>query len=456
MPSDESREKGKFQIPGNAVRIIRQLENAGYEAYVVGGCVRDSLLGRTPNDWDITTSATPQQVKSVFHHTVDTGIQHGTVTVLLNRESYEVTTYRIDGVYEDSRHPKQVTFTGSLREDLCRRDFTINAMAYHPERGLVDLFGGAEDLKNGVIRCVGDPVERFTEDALRILRALRFSAQLGFTIEENTRQAVAELATSLSRVSAERICTELVKLVVSPHPDTLREAYRCGVTAVILPEFDRCMETPQNTPHHCFTVGEHILHTLTEVRCDRILRLTMLLHDIAKPVVRKTDPDGRDHFKTHGHVGEKMAEEILRRLKLDNETIRTVCRLIHYHDLRPEPTMPSVRRAINRVGEELFPLYLEVQYADVMAQSTWRREEKLARLEQVKKCYAEILEKDQCLSLKKLAVSGRDLIQAGYTPGQEMGALLNRLLDHVLEYPEDNEKEILLRLADEETRNSKG
>ena len=308
----------KLTIPSNAEKILHILEENGYEAYVVGGCVRDSILGRNPNDWDITTSASPQQVKELFQRTVDTGLQHGTVTVLMDKEGYEVTTYRVDGDYEDGRHPKQVMFTSSLEEDLKRRDFTINAMAYHPERGLVDLFHGMEDMEHKIVRCVGDPMERFHEDALRILRAVRFSAQLGFTIEEKTKAGIQALAPNLKCVSAERIQTELVKLLVSPHPDYLRVAYETGITREFLPEFDACMETEQNTPHHCYTVGEHILHSLLLVRPDKVLRLTMLLHDIAKPVMRKTDENGRDHFKMHAPEGEKMAKSILRRLKFDN------------------------------------------------------------------------------------------------------------------------------------------
>ena len=304
----------KLTIPSNAEKILHILEENGYEAYVVGGCVRDSILGRNPNDWDITTSASPQQVKELFQRTVDTGLQHGTVTVLMDKEGYEVTTYRVDGDYEDGRHPKQVMFTSSLEEDLKRRDFTINAMAYHPERGLVDLFHGMEDMEHKIVRCVGDPMERFHEDALRILRAVRFSAQLGFTIEEKTKAGIQALAPNLKCVSAERIQTELVKLLVSPHPDYLRVAYETGITREFLPEFDACMETEQNTPHHCYTVGEHILHGLLLVRPDKVLRLTMLLHDIAKPVMRKTDENGRDHFKMHAPEGEKMAKSIHRRL----------------------------------------------------------------------------------------------------------------------------------------------
>ena len=291
-----------LEIPKKAEIILQILEKAGFEAYVVGGCVRDSILGRTPNDWDITTSATPQQVKELFHRTVDTGLQHGTVTVVIDKEGFEVTTYRVDGEYEDGRHPKEVTFTASLEEDLKRRDFTINAMAYNPTEGLVDLFGGMQDIENKIIRCVGDPLERFTEDALRIMRAVRFSAQLGFEIEEETKKALTVMAPNLVHVSAERIQVELVKLLMSPHPDYLRTAYEAGITRQFLPEFDLCMETPQNTPHHCYTVGEHILHSLLYVRADKILRLTMLLHDIGKPSVRKTDENGRDHFKTHGDV----------------------------------------------------------------------------------------------------------------------------------------------------------
>lgn len=436
----------KLTIPVNAEKILRVLENQGFEAFIVGGCVRDSILGRRPDDWDITTSARPEQVKALFRRTVDTGLKHGTVTVLMDKESYEVTTYRIDGEYEDGRHPKEVAFTASLEEDLKRRDFTINAMAYHPDRGLVDLFHGMDDIRAEIIRCVGNPLERFGEDALRILRAVRFSAQLGFSIEEETKKGIEELVPNLKLVSAERIQTELVKLLVSPHPDYFLTAYETGITRQFLPEFDACMETGQNTPHHCLSVGLHTLQSLLNIRPDKVLRLTMLLHDIGKPAVKKTDENGRDHFKMHGPAGEKMASAILRRLKFDNDTISKVCRLIRWHDDRPAPDMCSVRRAVNRIGEDIFPLYLEVQRADMLAQSTYKREEKAARLEGVNECYRKILEEGQCVSLKSMAVKGRDLIAAGYAPGPELGEILDRLLEHVLEHPEDNEKDRLLAL----------
>ena len=441
----------KIQLPEKVNRIITTLQKHGFEAYAVGGCVRDSFLGRVPGDWDITTSAAPEETKSLFARTFDTGIEHGTITVLLNGEGFEVTTYRIDGKYEDNRHPSKVQFTRSLSEDLLRRDFTINAMAYNEQDGLVDLFHGMEDLKKGVIRCVGNAEARFSEDALRILRAIRFSAQLGFEIEKETRQAIRKLAPNLSYISAERIQTELVKLLVSDHPDYLRTAWETGLTREFLPEFDACMETAQNTPHHCCSVGEHILKSLTEIENDRLLRITMLLHDIAKPVVKKTDENGRDHFKTHGPAGEKLAGKILRRLKFDNVTIRNTCRLIRYHDLRPTPDAEDVRRAVNLIGEELFPLYLKVQKADLLSQSTYRREEKLARLSGVTEAYQGILERGECTSLKTLAVSGRDLIKAGHPAGPALGALLERLLDCVLKDPTLNTKEKLLETAEKDS-----
>jgi tRNA nucleotidyltransferase (CCA-adding enzyme) len=284
----------EFQIPEKVQYIIDTLVDHGFEAYAVGGCVRDMILGKNPEDWDITTSAKPFEVKKVFKRTVDTGIEHGTVTVLLDKDHYEVTTYRLDGIYEDNRRPKEVSFTSSLEEDLKRRDFTINAMAYNPQLGIVDLFGGVKDLKNRLIRCVGNPMERFDEDALRILRAVRFSAQLDFQIEEATKLAIKEKAGLLKNISAERIRMELTKLLVSDNPDRLRLLYELGISKVILPEFDRMMTTPQKNIHHAYSVGEHTIKAVSAVagsvsenrfsaRERTILRWTMLLHEIEKP-----------------------------------------------------------------------------------------------------------------------------------------------------------------------------
>ena len=434
----------KITLPDDVKQIIETLEQHGYEGYAVGGCVRDSILGRIPNDWDITTSATPQQVKKLFPRTVDTGIQHGTVTVLMGKEGYEVTTYRVDGEYEDARHPKEVTFTANLEEDLRRRDFTINAMAYNDSEGLVDVFGGRADIEQKVIRCVGNAEERFGEDALRIMRAVRFSAQLGFTVDPDTAEAAKKLAGTLSKISAERIQTETVKLLMSDRPQMWRSVYDLGITRIIMPEFDAIMETQQNTPHHMYNVGEHTLKALSLTEKDRILRLTMLLHDIGKANMRTTDANGVDHFKGHGPEGKEIAKKILRRLKFDNDTIAQVTRLIYWHDYRPAPEEKAVRRAIYKVGEDLFPLFLKVQRADNLAQSMYLREEKLERIEAVEKLYHEIMEKHQCVSLKTLAVTGRDLIATGMKPGPQMGAVLQELLEMVLDQPEMNEKEKLL------------
>lgn len=448
------REDIKIQIPEKAAQVLARLQEAGYEAYVVGGCVRDSLLRRDPQDWDITTSAKPEQVKALFRRTVDTGIRHGTVTVMMDREAFEVTTYRIDGEYEDGRHPREVIFTPNLEEDLKRRDFTINAMAYSDREGLVDLFGGLEDLKSGVIRCVGDPLDRFGEDALRILRAIRFSAQLGYEIEPETLQAIRALAPTLAKISAERIHTELVKLLVSDHPEYLRIAYETGVTKVILPEFDRCMDTPQNHPHHCFNVGEHILASLTKVPADRILRMTMLLHDMGKPDALETDGEGITHFHGHEVKGEKIARSILMRLKFDNDSIAKICKLVLYHGYGDGFAwdLKLVRRSLNRIGLEAFPDLFAVKRGDILAQSDHLREEKLAAVDLWQKLYEQVLKENQCVTLKTLAINGSDLIGLGWTPGRKIGETLNLLLEQVLEDPRRNNKEYLT----EQARNLQG
>lgn len=444
-------EEYDIRLPQKVNRIITSLQNAGFEAYAVGGCVRDSILGREPGDWDITTSAMPEETKALFEKTVDTGIEHGTVTVLLEREGFEVTTYRIDGKYEDSRHPKEVTFTRSLKEDLLRRDFTINAMAYNEKNGLVDIFGGLRDLKERKIRCVGDAKARFSEDALRILRGIRFAAQLGFSIDEETKAGMEKLAPTLKNISAERIQTELVKMLISRRPELIREAYELGITAQFLPEFDRLMETAQETPHHMYTVGEHTIHAIGNVRPDKVLRLTMLLHDMGKPAYKTVDEDGRAHFKKHALESEIIAGRILRRLKFDNDTIHKVTRLVRYHDYRMPSTAKDVRRAMNKIGEDIFSYYMEVRRGDVLAQSMYRREEKIRNLDEIERLYQEIIEKGQCVSLKELSVTGRDLIEAGMAPGKEIGVKLNELLLLVIEEPELNTKEKLLEyLAEHE------
>lgn len=442
----------KMILPKQVNEIIHTLQKQGFDAYAVGGCVRDCLLGRNPKDWDITTSAPPQWVKKLFGHTIDTGIQHGTVTVMMDHVGYEVTTYRIDGEYEDARHPKNVIFTGDLLEDLKRRDFTINAMAYNDETGLVDAFDGAEDLKKGVIRCVGNPHDRFGEDALRMLRALRFSAQLGFSIAGETKQAVLDLAGNLKKVSAERIQMELVKLLTSDHPEVMADVYRLGLSKVFLPEFDRMMETPQNNKHHSYSVGEHTVVALQNIPADKVLRLAILLHDVAKPACKTTDEAGQDHFKGHPEEGARMSREILKRIKFDNDTTDRVCRLIRWHDDRPKLSERNVRRAISRIGAENMPDLFAVKRADTLAQSMYERQKKLDYVEEFQHLFRQVMEKSQCVQKKDLAINGRDLMALGMKPGRQMGEVLDRLFEKVLDQPELNTRDQLLSMAEQYIR----
>lgn len=487
----------QIPIPEPVEWIIRKLEEAGFEAYAVGGCVRDTILGRTPGDWDITTSALPEQVKSIFRRTIDTGIEHGTVTVMIKHEGFEVTTYRVDGDYQDGRHPTSVTFTPSLVEDLKRRDFTINAMAYRPgegvtdrqtadglidsadrqtadgllihnagcqtadkpahaDRGIVDCFDGMSDLKNKIIRCVGDPEERFREDALRMMRAVRFSAQLGFTIEENTKAAIKKLAGNLRLISQERIQAELLKLITSPHPDYIRTAYETGITAIVLPEFDRMMETPQRNSFHALSVGEHTIQSLLHVDADPILRLTMLFHDMGKPDCLRIDDDGTTHFKQHALVGADIARDALRRLKFDNYTIDNVTALVRWHDAmrdcvstdsvrtdHPIANKRTIRRLVSRIGRDRFPWLMQVNLADNLAKTEFAKQVHLPALEAIQAAYEEIIAAEDCLTLKELAVCGKDLIAMGIQPGKEIGRILGECLEWVLDEPERNRKEVL-------------
>lgn len=432
-----------IKLPKDVKYIIDKLQEAGYEAYAVGGCVRDTILGRCPDDWDITTSAKPLQIKELFKSTIDTGIQHGTVTVMRSHIGYEVTTYRVDGEYEDNRHPKEVQFTTSLIEDLKRRDFTINAMAYNETEGLVDEFGGMDDLNAGIVRCVGEPVDRFSEDALRIMRAVRFSAQLGFSIDPETKEAAKKLHKNLESISAERINVELTKLLVSDHPDYILDAYDMGIMDVVLPEFSHCMVTEQNNPHHCYTVGEHIIKSMQAVDNDKVLRYTMLLHDIAKPCYKTTDANGIDHFHGHAKNGASMAHSIMRRLRFDNDTLYKVEKLVLNHDRDIETTRSAVRRAISQVGVDLFPLLLQVKQADLKAQSEYKQLEKQEKLGKVWSLYYEITNANECVTLAQLKMNGHLLIEMGIAPGPRIGLILHELLDIVLDNPKYNDKKYL-------------
>lgn len=448
----------EFQIPKKVQYIIQALTDNGFEAYAVGGCVRDMLLGKNPEDWDITTSAKPHEVKRIFKRTVDTGIVHGTVTVLLDKEHYEVTTYRLDGIYEDNRHPKEVSFTGNLEEDLKRRDFTINAMAYNPEQGVIDLFGGRKDLNDRLICCVGNASERFDEDALRILRAVRFSAQLDFAIEEETKKAIMGKAEHLRNISAERIRTELTKLLISDHPDRLRLLYEMGISKVIIPEFDKMMVTGQKNIHHAYSVGEHTIRAVSAVAGkisenrfssqERvILRWTMLLHDIEKPGTITMGKDGQNHFYGHQEKGAMTAKRILKDLKFDNDTLEAVVHLVRWHDYRFVLTPTGIRKAAAKIGKEYMELLFEINYADTSGKNPETNKDKFRQLEEAKRLYREMISREECVSLKELQINGKDLITAGFKPGKEMGRILNSLLDMVIEDPSLNDKETLLGIV---------
>lgn len=458
-----------MKIPKNVTFILKTLEQNGYEGYAVGGCVRDTVLGREPGDWDITTSARPEQVKALFRRTIDTGIRHGTVTVMLGEEGYEVTTYRMDGEYADHRHPAEVIFTPDLTEDLKRRDFTINAMAYNPETGIVDKFDGMGDMERKCIRCVGDARERFGEDALRMLRGIRFAGQLLFEIERETLSAIREKAPTLVNVSAERIRTELTKLLVSDGADRLLLAVDTGLSRYFLPELDRMLATPQKNPHHVYDVGNHSIRAVQHInelwkenrglgeKAHVALVYAALLHDVAKPDCRQTDEKGVDHFYSHNELGAKRATEILRRLKFDNDTTHMVSKIIKHHDTRHENCLidgkysnkgkKAMRRLMNRVGTDAMPLLFLLQEADLLAQGDYRREEKLAKLAAGKRCYEEISEAGEAVAIKDLAIGGREIIRLGVKPGPEIGEILQELLTRVLENPEKNTPEELIQIA---------
>ena len=392
----------EIKIPAPAEEILTKLNENGYEAYLVGGCVRDMILGREPGDWDITTSALPEQVKQVFRRTVDTGIQHGTVTVMMGDEGYEVTTYRIDGEYADGRHPDSVTFTPSLTEDLKRRDFTVNAMAYNGNTGLVDEFGGMEDLDRGIIRCVGEPMDRFSEDALRILRAIRFSAQLGFTIEGRTYGAIRAIAPNMVHVSKERIQAELTKLLLSPHPGHISMVYEIGISPYVSETF-----------HKVPLLG--MPSVPAQVPPVRHMRWAAFL--------RKCMPD--------------EAVKILKDLKLDNDTINRVRTLISWQDYGLGPDKYSIRIAMSRMEPDLFDDLLEFRMC--LSEAGARQD-----LAHTALLVDEIRRAGDCISLKTLAVSGHDIMGAGVKPGREVGNTLARLLDMVLEEPQRNTREYLL------------
>lgn len=436
-----------ISMPQTVRTAIERLESAGYEAYAVGGCVRDTILGRRPNDWDITTSARPEQTASVFAdcRTVETGIVHGTLTVIMDGMPLEITTYRNDGEYADNRHPVKVAFSDHVQDDLSRRDFTVNAMAYHPTRGLVDLFGGRDDLGRRTIACVGDASTRFHEDGLRILRAVRFASVLDFTIAPVTAQAIHDCRGLLRNIAVERIREEFCKLICGKGAVRILREF-ADVVSEFLPELGRCVGFAQNTKYHSFDVFEHSLRALEVCRSDDpITRLAVLLHDVGKPLCYTEDELG-GHFKGHGEIGTNLVEALLRRLRFDNATVESVTRLVEYHDRAIPPEPKSVKRLMRRMSDENILRLMEVQRCDRLAHAPEYSDPSPA-LEEIPRLMRAIREADECLSLQSLAVKGTDLMALGIPAGKQLGAILAALLEDVIDGALPNEREPLLQAA---------
>lgn len=411
----------KIELPKHVAFIIGKLYENGYEAFAVGGCVRDAIMGRTPHDWDITTSARPEEVKAIFNKTIDTGIKHGTVTVMLKGVGYEVTTYRIDGEYEDGRHPSEVLFTKNLSEDLKRRDFTINAMAYNDKAGVIDLFGGVDDLEKKTIRCVGNATERFTEDALRILRAVRFSAQLDFSIDESTYNAIYELSDMLALISRERIQEEMTKLITSPKPDKIMDIYKLAL-------------------------GKYVFAD------------TMLANAKEETLYRKVSDIMLDLPPVHylRYAGlltfESNADKVLRALKFDNKTIKNVAKLVNNKNYPLTTNAVAIRKAIVAIGENIFKDYY-LEYIKSLIKNQVRVDITLEQVDEILEIYDHIISSKQCISMADMAIHGKELKALGLPDGKLIGDILSTLFERVLEMPDINTTETLVEMAKELIKN---
>lgn len=436
-------------IPQFVRTALDRLNECGYEGYIVGGCVRDSLLGKKPHDYDVCTNCTPDKMLEVFANfrTIETGLKHGTLTVLIESEPVEITCYRSDGEYIGHRKPAQVTFESSLEEDLKRRDFTVNAMAYSPKEGLIDLYGGQGDLEKGIIKCVGEPEKRFDEDALRILRGLRFSSCLGFEIEEKTSKAILEQRELLKSISAERIASELKKLLCGKGARKILLDYR-EVIAVFIPELRESFDFRQNNPHHFLDVYGHICLSVENVRPQWQMRLTMLLHDIGKPLAKTTDDNGVDHFKGHQKISADLAAPILKRFKISNELYDRVMLIIPIHDIHIGTKKKNIKKWLNRLGEQGVRDLIEVKRADKLGQNPKMTGEELQNLVTTESLVDEIIANAEPYSVKDLKINGFDLINLGFK-GKEIGNILSAVLEMVIDGKIENEKNILLKYAKE-------
>ncbi len=433
-----------MNVDVRALDALEILEKAGYEAYLVGGCVRDFLRGITPHDYDITTSALPELIIKAFdgYHIIETGLKHGTVTVMLDSLPLEITTFRQDGVYSDSRRPDSVTFVSALKEDLARRDFTVNAIAMDRHGRLYDFFGGCDDIKNGVIRCVGEPKKRFSEDALRLMRALRFASVTGYTIDETTESAIIDLAPHIKNVAAERIASELLKALSGKFDKLFLKHTR--LLSQIIPEIEDMQSCAQHNIHHIYNVWEHSVRAAQSAPCDSILRLALILHDSGKPATLSTDDAGQNHFHGHADVSEKIAKRVCRELRLSNEDTHRIITLVKYHDYPIDNNKKILRRRLAKFGKEAMLDLMAVKRADNSSQSP--NFDRTALYDGIEATLNEIFEADECFSLKQLAVNGHDMIKLGFS-GKETGKILERLLSLVVDGKLANDRNILLEEA---------
>lgn len=441
--------KFKINIPPDANELVHALQDNGYSAYVVGGCVRDSILGVEPHDWDICTSAGPSDVLDVFkdRRVIETGLQHGTLTVVVHGVPYEITTYRIDGTYSDNRRPDTVTFTNDLFEDLRRRDFTVNAMAYNASEGLIDPFGGLKDIKEKRMRCVGSAKERFEEDALRILRAIRFASCMGFLITPDTDREIHRQYKSLENISIERINSEFCKIVMSDSFAAHLSSYK-DVFSLFIPELKDMIDFPQNNPYHAYDVFGHTVHAIEECASDDLtVRLAVFFHDFGKPHSYQDGEDGIRHFKGHGKVSADITDNIMKRLRFDNKTRKDVVELVYYHDATVQDGKKYVKRWLNKIGEKQLRRLLEVRKADIKGQNSDYEKERLDKIVRIEKIIDEVLREDECFSLKDLAINGRDLMNIGYIQNKVLGDTLNILLKMVISGDIENDKGKLLEVA---------
>ena len=446
-------------LPRDVGSVLSLLNKRGFESYVVGGCIRDTILGRIPKDWDVCTSATPEEIKACFDgfKTIDTGIKHGTVTLILpigDGHPIEVTTFRTDGEYSDGRHPDSVEFSREITVDLSRRDFTMNAIAYAPNSGFIDPFGGMEDIKEGVIRCVGDPEERFQEDALRVLRALRFASVYGFEIDASTCIAIHLCATLLRRISAERIRDELCKMLKGESVERVMKEYS-DVMAVIIPELKPCIGFKHNNRFHKFNVYDHIANAVGNFQYDDdVTNVALLLHDIGKPQCYTEDERG-GHFYGHEEVSTAMSEEIVKRLKFDKKSQNEIVELVRYHDTKIEATYKTVRKWINKLGQKQFFRLMNVKLADMQAHADGTQDEHIARRDAAVLIANDVIERELCFQIKDLAIDGNDVISIGISQGRRVGEILDQCLDAVDGDLVENNKQALLAYVEELERNKR-